>query len=253
MIRYALFRVFLYLLPAILISYAEGHLGFSFFSDETKEKKFEGVIYFVGLGMTICIFPYLYEMQRKKLKYQNDILVKNFKFFRQYLNNALSEQFKTGDLYLNIRIFLPKKGILPFFSKLFWGRRYFQMHNFAGLYIDDVSNLVFQVAPKCEGLIGQCYRDKKIWHDFKLSINHSNPMYGLSDSQKQKTEYCKIAIAAPIFNDKNEIDAIIAFDSKVQVNQPQDDNWINLIKESCVIIHLCKPLITHKNLDYEPE
>ena len=128
------------------------------------------------------------------------------------------------------------------------------MHNFNGLYEIELSGILeFQVSPKPTGLVGHCYKEKEIWYDFNLRTNHSDPKYGLNHHQVQITDYCEFAIAAPMFNANNKIDSIITFDSKVPVNEPADDQWLEYIKKACLTISLCKPLITKTNADYEPE
>src|SRR3954451_2454296 len=105
MFKFTWVRIIIYLLPAIIASYLEGHLRFHVFSSEVQEKKLDGYLFFAVLIITTVIFPYEYEVQKRKLNYHLKMSTKIFRTFREKLNKSLSDYFNKDDLYLNVRIF----------------------------------------------------------------------------------------------------------------------------------------------------
>lgn len=249
--RYFLVRIVVYFIPAVLIAYGDHQIVINFFSDGKKQHQLETICFFFGILATIVLFPIIIEGQKKKLQNQSKMIRKVLKNFRDILNQNLSTFFDKNDLYLNVRIFLPQKGLKAFLAKKLKNRIYFEIHNFAGLFIEEVDNLTFQVSPKTQGLVGLCYKETKIIHDFNLKANQGNAIYNLKKSQIQKTDYCQFAIAAPIIKNDESIDAIITFDSRIKIDDPENEDWEDIIKEACKIIHLCKPIINYKNINYE--
>lgn len=254
MFKIATIRFFIYALPAFMIAYCEGHLG-RLPVDESTESKIKVWFFGISTFITAIIFPIEYERQRRKMKAQSAIILSTISSLRKSVNRDLSILFNKDDLYLNIRIFLPKSGWRNHIRRIFGGIVFYDMYNFPGLYLKDneVSDLSFQVKPieKAQGLIGQCCERKDITYDFELKKNHKNPYYNLNDVQIQKTDNCEFAIAAPIFDKKNNIHLIISYDSTVKVLEPPNRKWVEVIKDANKTIHLCKPLITHKNINYE--
>jgi hypothetical protein len=113
--------------------------------------------------------------------------------------------------------------------------------------VRDVDELEFQVHPERskQGLVGQVYCERKVKYDFDLNSNHSNVSYNLDANQLNKTMYCNLAIAAPIFwKSSNKITAIVTFDSELKIQQPASNDWQDIIVKNCKIIHKCHTLIT---------
>src|SRR6478609_11931473 len=97
------------------------------------------ISYLAGLSISLVVFPTVYELQRKKLKSQQKIIQKIVAEIRENLNGQLSTYFSKNDLYLNIRIFLPKQWYLRWIDWINGRRKYFRMHNFNGLYEIELS------------------------------------------------------------------------------------------------------------------
>lgn len=251
MLRFLGIRIIVYLIPASLIAYGDHQIVFDFFTDHNKQKILESICFFTGLMSTIIIFPLVVENQKKHINAQSETIKLIYGNLRDTINQSLSLFFNEPDLYLNIRIFLPQNGIKNYFLKLFKKELYFEAHNFNGLFVERVDKLTFQVSPVSQGLVGICFKDQKIWHDFNLKNNHGKKEYRLNSRQIQVTNYCEFGIAAPMYNNDNIIDAIITFDSKVKVKEPASDDWEEIIKNGCKTIYYSKALINYKNMSYE--
>lgn len=251
MLRYLWVRICIYLLPAVLIAYGDDKIPVEVFSDSNKQKNFQTIIFFLGLAATLAIFPYIVERYKRHIDYQSDVIKRFLKSLKATITNELEIAFNEPDLNLNIRFFFEKRDILSRFIKLFTNKIYFKIYNLDGIFEDEVESLEFRVYPNPQGLIGKCYNDRRIWYDFFLQDNHTTPVYNLTKSQQQKTEYCEFAVACPIFNEDDTIDLIIAFDSGKKLKQPINDDWKDKIKEACRIVQLMKKLIKHKIKNYE--
>lgn len=251
MFKFFWIRILFYLIPFCLVTYGDHHVPFNISQDPIIQAKIESIFFFIGIISTLVIFPIIIEKQRKHIALQAETIKAIYGNLRETINDSLSGYFHKPDLYLNIRVFLPKKGFRTFFLKLFKKELYFEIHNFDGLFIQKVEKLTFQVPPHPQGLVGICYKDQKIWHDFNLKDNHKKPEYRLEKSQIQITEYCQFAIAAPMYKANNSIDAIITFDSKIKVKEPDDKGWEEIIRKGCKTIYYSKSLIDYKNLKYE--
>jgi hypothetical protein len=250
MLRFFFKRFFLYFIPLALLAYGNHEINFDF-SNQSGQRISQTISLCIGTLLTVIWFPIIIERQKKRLKFQSKVIKKVIRNFRNVLNQNLSHFFNKSDLYLNIRIFLPQKGFKACVAKKIKHRICFEIHNFDGLYVDEIDDLTFQVQPKPQGLVGKCYNDKKLVHDFNLKENQEDPIYDLKKSQIQKTDFCQFAIAVPIINNDESIDAIITFDSRIKIDDPSDETWEELIKNACKTIHLCKQIINFKNINYD--
>lgn len=143
---------------------------------------------------------------RQLIKYNKDILV-----------STLSEYVGKEYCDLNIRIFVPYKNISWIVGKVFpqFRKKWFCIKNEEGIAEAGITdNLKFLVEPfeKREGLVGECYYQRKMVYDDNLE-NTNEVEYNLSEYQVNKTRNLKFIIACPTFSKDKEIDAIVAFDS----------------------------------------
>lgn len=171
-----------------------------------------------------------HELEEQKYKRQSQQLIK---YNKDILINALSEYLGKEYCNIDIRIFVPRKTILWRVGHHF--KRNMSLHfcikNIDGLADAGVTNnLKFQVAPaeKAQGLVGVCYKERKIIYDDNLE-NTNDSEYNLTDYQKSKTNDLKFIIVCPVFKE-TEIEAIVAFDCKheIKINQ-QEDKFIKAI------------------------
>lgn len=163
-----------------------------------------------------------HETKEKEYKDQSTQLLKNNK---EILLKTLSQCLGIDYVSFNIRIFLPHKNIYWKLLHHFNPETplFYHIKNVNGLAdVGTTNNLKFCVDPpaKQEGLIGECYKEKKIVYDNNLKETNGTK-YNLSQFQISKTNDLKFCLACPIFKEK-EIVAIITFDSKQEIKITQD-------------------------------
>lgn len=152
----------------------------------------------------------LFRKQRDDLLYQwKDIFVA-----------ALSKGLNIKNLNMDIRIFVPKITLKMKIIKIINPSKYklkFTIRNLNALAgIDTTENLAFEVYPEQEGLVGQCYKNKMMYHDDNLMLTN-DVAYNLSQSQIFKTKDLRFSLVCPILNEDNDVVSIVAFDSKQDI------------------------------------
>lgn len=147
----------------------------------------------------------VYEIERTNLLSQNkDILLE-----------GLKQQLNVQSLNLDIRIFVPER---KFFSRLRnkiipHEKKYFIINNINCLgKAGKTNNLKFEVSPNQQGLVGSCFSERSIQYDDNL-YSTNNKVYNLTPYQIQKTDNLRFSLVCPLFSPKDEIVAIMAFDS----------------------------------------
>lgn len=240
MLMFLIRLLLLSLLPTFLIYYGTDKISLPFGNNHTFSPYIKGVALVLGTLIVAIIVPFRNESDKRKAAKIATTLKSLFSVLRKSISDELATHLLNGnneDLKLSIRIFTPqRRGIMD----LCKGRRYFVLTNVDGLNIREVEGLMFQVSP-CEhsqGLVGQAYCQKSVKYDFEINQNHGNEYYRLEPNQVDKTEYCNFAIAAPIFiGTSKKVKAIVTFDSDVKVATPNNSEWKDVIRKSCMIIH----------------
>lgn len=91
-------------------------------------------------------------------------------------------------------------------------------------------DLCFEVYPSPVGLVGECYKTKKYQYDDELK-DSNDKIYGLSLYQINKTSDVRFAFCCPILSEKENVIAIVAYDTvsalKMPKNKAQKDRIIN--------------------------
>lgn len=138
---------------------------------------------------------------------------------KENLGIVLSE-FSSGFSDFDIRIFIPR------FPRLYYicNKMQFNINKeFAIKNIDIIANqgatknLRFEVFPNPQGLVGQCYKTKKIVYDDMLETTNSTD-YSLTAGQISRTSNLKWSICCPIINSNDEVVAIVAFDGTKKIH-----------------------------------
>lgn len=151
---------------------------------------------------------------------------------------------------INIRLFVPKKGILTVIKKILNKvllnkvkfTREFIIKNVEGLGIrDKTDNLSFIVYPeeKMQGLVGRCYNERAIIYDDNLQ--NTSAVYNLTAYQIDKTCDIKFCLCAPIYNKKGGVVSIISFDSihDVKIDKEDRQGWRVPITNYCQYLNEC--------------
>ncbi len=250
-------RLFLYVVPAILIFLGYDKLGLVKFENEETNTLVKLSLFCSGFFVINLIVPILNEKDKKRISDLTDSLEKASGNIRKIVSGELGALFKEKgnpivnitDLQLNIRIYVPEKRNL--YDRIFNCKSlYFQYVNYDSLHVKDIGDdLRFQVLPKekAQGLIGKVYDCKSIKYDFQLNENIEKKGYNLTESQKDITGYSKFAIVTPIFKKRTDkIIAIVTLDSEIEVIQPAGQKWRDVIITHCKIIHKNHTLLNSK-------
>ena len=243
-------RIFLYLLPAILLFYGGDKMDNLFgYGLPSHNVGYEITAYLIGLVIINVIVPFSAEKTKKKLTEQDALIGLLLKNLRVNLNEELQHKFGVTNLNLNIRIFYPKNSFSLWCGKIFLGKRTFFLNDNTNLCVEPVGRLSFRVNPAPEGVIGRVFADKCMIYDCTLNDEKSKKEYQLNPHQSNATAGTRFVIAAPIFKDgsTDKIKAIVSFDSKKSVTLPNNNEWEHAIRDSCKIIHKCIPFICKNN------
>ena len=155
---------------------------------------------------------------------------------KSLLSGALNTCCTPNPMDFDIRIFLPKRPWnYRIFSKLPF--KMFKKKKFSIKNIDVVSGaknswkLEFEVYPNQQGLVGMCYNEKAIVFDDNLEETNSDPKYKLGRYHLSQTSELKWCICSPIFDENDEVVAILALDgkSKTKIDCQNKDALVNQI------------------------
>lgn len=182
----------------------------------------------IGVILTFALITVnliAHEMEEEKYKRQSKQLLK---YTKDILLNTLAEYLGKEYCNIDIRIFVPYKNLYwkigHYFNKNISLK--FCIKNIEGLADAGLTeNLKFKVTPAdcAQGLVGECYQQRKMVYDDNLQETNETE-YNLTDYQKSKTKDLKFIIVCPIFSEKMDIDAIVAFDCKhdIKINEHED-------------------------------
>ena len=151
---------------------------------------------------------------------------------------------------VNIRLFVPRKGILTtikiLLNKVLLNKvkftREFIVKNVEGLgNRGKTDNLSFIVYPenRVQGLVGECYNRKMIVYDDDLCDQDQG--YRLTKYQIEKTFDIKFWLCVPLFNKKGEVVSIITFDStmEIKINKEDKQDWRMAVTNYCQYFNEC--------------
>lgn len=161
----------------------------------------------------------LSEIKRETYREQNSEFLKYSKqAFIETLANHIGKEY----LNINIRIFVPHKTlvwrILNKYNKN--AKLDFIIKNIDGLAEEGLTkDLVFEVYPNPQGLVGQCFERHSMIYDTELDKTNKSD-YNLSEFQICKTNNLKFGLVCPIYNDKVKIVSILALDSTIHIDIP---------------------------------
>jgi hypothetical protein len=227
-------RVILFILIPALLAYLSADKSFI---DILKDKKILGEGFNVPLakqaflvtsiGISNFILVAMYEFKNYKLQLsttKNIALIHNFK--TEFLSTIAIEVSDRHFNSVKIRVWKGESKFILFMRKIKCNLRG-QTFNKAfctveinGLSdIDSTNGLSFEVFPLLQGLVGKCYDEHVI--KYEEDISNLNALYNLTSYQISKTRNTKFCLTVPLFNNRNEISAIISFDCIYPILIPQ--------------------------------
>lgn len=191
------------------------------------------ILLLLGTCLTPIVLSILWKYSTYRLKNINTQRTELIRYIKSIFEMAWENGTNTTFKNLNIRVFLPHKG--------YGNNKKFTIRNIEGLSMaGNTKGLEFEVFPKCEGLVGRCYREKAVVYENSLS---ANPDSSLNSFQNTKTQDLEFVLCNPIFNKKNDIIAIFAFDStgQIKITSQNEKEVLNMISNFCTQLYEAVP------------
>lgn len=205
-------------------------------SQKLNVSLFQSLCLCINVLFTVLIINgELINSQRKNEHYRKEIagLYNIVKLFAQSTFVAIS---KNNNFNFDLRIFVPEINIIRWIKDSVCCRKkekWFVIRNIEPFAKKDITeHLRFRVDPDPQGLVGEAYKSGSIVYDDTLEITNIN--YSLGQNQLNRTSNLRWSICVPISNEKNEIVAIMAFDSDssnldIKKNKNEIKNMTNTI------------------------
>ena len=167
----------------------------------------------LNIVFTIAVFPIklgYYGLKNKSYKKQ---IAGLYNIIKQFAQSNFESISKNKDFDFKMRIFVRERSILSYLKFFGEKRVFFSIRNIEPFASNDVTeDLRFQVFPKAEGLVGKSYSGKGIYYDENLEV--TNKTYNLNEAQLTRTFMLKWSICVPIIDARNDVVAVVAFDSQ---------------------------------------
>lgn len=157
------------------------------------------------------------------------------KMNKETLAESLRQKLSQNSLDFDIRIFIPQHPWLYKAANKFGRNR--MKRRFIIKNIDLIAEqgttkkLKFEVYPCSQGLVGACYTQKSIVFDDNL-IKTNSTEYNLSHLQITRTASLRWIICCPIFNESDDVVAIISLDGKSIIELT--DETVSNLKEDII-------------------
>lgn len=177
------------------------------------------ILFFGVLAQTgMLAIPLLYfQSKYKKVQTQRAEI---FRFMKDLLTATIAKTIGKQSIYMDIRIFVPKKGrffsIREAYAEL-CGKQMiqeFSIKNILGLGKEDITKgISFEVSPIPRGVLGCCYHNCKVIMEDELKTNPERirKLYNMTEQQMLGTCNLCFCICVPVMNNNNVV-GIVAFD-----------------------------------------
>lgn len=190
-----------------------------------------------------------YKHKMEKAQKQRDSLLKNDKeSFLLVLEKIIGD---SNIKSVNVRVWVRKKERFSKFKELrcrLKGKKHpkiFSTKQIGGLTNNHNQNgLSFEVEPQWQGLVGICYDKRGVVCE--MDLKNTDKDYNLNDYQRTQLNGTKFWLCAPIFNDQDEVTAVISFDSNIKINITDStvtDDLLDPITGYCLALHDTVPEI----------
>lgn len=183
------------------------------------------------IGIVFSAFALSLNLIRTQYKYDRTLEERNclIKMAKSILASSFVKKYFPDYVDFDIRIFVPKRQWLYSIADrcgLEGTKRKFIIKNIDLIADPGITkNLQFEVSPNIEGLVGQCYSQKKVlWDDDLESTNSTG--YNLTKHQISRTADLKWSICCPIYGNSYEIVAILALDGKTNTSINKEDEAV---------------------------
>lgn len=177
---------------------------------------FQKICLIVNIVSTTFILCFRLSYYRSKGERYKKEIAGLYNVIKQFAQNNFVHISGNEDFNFDLRIFVPEisiwkklKSLLPKQKR----ERWFVIRNIEPFARKDTTeHLRIRVEPDEQGLVGQAYAKASIVYDEKLQTTNSTD-YSLDTSQLHRTSNLRWSICVPIINDRNNVIAVMAFDS----------------------------------------
>lgn len=165
--------------------------------------------------------------RHKEEKYRNEI-AGLYNVVKQFAQSNFVTISGNNSFCFDLRLFVPEASICRLIKNLFSKKKekWFVIRNIEPFAKKDITeHLRFRVEPDHQGLVGKAYKEKSIVYDDNLEKTNSTN-YSLEESQVNRTSGLLWSLCVPITNEKNEVIAVMAFDSgtsSLNINQNKNE------------------------------
>ena len=191
--------------------------------------------YVSGLVIQLVYWPFANSKLQEDLKQRNDTLKASLPDNVNAYLRVLKKYLNT-DKSLNIRFFMPVKSFRNYLPNRLGGRVILRHKKIEALCNQELpTDLQFIASPEqfSQGMVGEAFITKDIAVTTNQDKKENTEYYRrLSEYQKQNTGKFRFVLTVPIFNNRNKIIGVIAFDSIKRYNVPEIDSEKKKILES---------------------
>lgn len=234
-------KIVLSLIPTFLIYIGRSDSFFTFLkthkfinqdSDTTESQLY---CFIIGIFWAGVVTPIQLARTKNNLTEKDKQFDGLLAFNKETYFKSIKETLKKHNKNFRTRIFIPRTGLKAWWNSFRYNKMEFMLKEING--ISDPLNartLHFEVSPKQQGLVGKACREKAIIVD----CNAKAETYNLTPYQISKTSDVKFCSTAPIFNNKNEVIAVLAIDSSddIPLNDAEIQQWKDLIIYYCAFV-----------------
>lgn len=178
---------------------------------------------------------------RKKEEQCRDEIAGLYNVVKQFAQSNFASISGDASFSFDLRIFVPETSVTQFIRNRFRKKekreKWFIIRNIEPFARKDITeHLRLKVEPTQQGLVGQAYKSKSIVYDDSLSETNSTN-YSLEESQVNRTSNLIWSVCVPITNEKNDVIAVMAFDSDgTPLNISQNKEEIRTLTNTLAIM-----------------
>ena len=186
-------------------------------SENLDLQKTQLVCFIIGIFWAGLWLPIQHSILKTKQKKKDQQFIELLSYNKENYFKLIKNKLKAHNVQFNTRMFRPQKGIQGWWNRNLRGKTILELISVKGISDNfHHKTLHFEINKnEKQGLVGQCYSDKKLWVDLNLAENN----YALTQQHKSKIGNVEFCSAIPIFNkDQSKVNAILSVDSQEKFN-----------------------------------
>ena len=177
---------------------------------------FQKVCIAINIFFTVFILSFKLIYHKHKGDYYRKEIAGLYNVIKEFARNNFAQISGDKNFSFDLRVFVPEISILR--SLTSWlpqqkKEKWFVIRNIEPFAKRDITeHLRFRVKPDKQGLVGDAYETGSIVYDDMLEVTNDKK-YSLEQTQLSRTGNLLWSLCVPVSNDKNEVIAVMAFDS----------------------------------------